>query len=316
MSGRTAAARLRRLTGVLGREAREDTLDQWLVELEQRICTSWLGRLVAASFRDRIPNHGHRIRTRSPSVSPQAKASILLHLYERREIGLLCRHLRPDLDVIEAGGSLGVTGAVVASHLRPGRRLLVVEPNPELVPELRSNLAAAGGDDRAVAVHAALAYVPSAAGAEPGRAAFVAGADSVLGSVTHDLASGEAVEALTLDELRRRWGFDRYALICDIEGGEWDLINQPSGVFAGCEQLFVELHDRLGEDGSSALLRRLTDVHGFVPVARRGPVHYLALRGTDEHVDKGLSARRRVALVGAALGVAALVMWRGCRRRP
>jgi FkbM family methyltransferase len=315
VSGRLTAAR-RRLSRALDPEARAQAVDRRLVALEQRVCTERLGRLVAAAFGDLVPNHGHRIRTAPPSVSPQAKASILLGLYERREIELLRRHLRPELDVIEAGASLGVTGAVVASQLRAGRRLVAVEANPELVPELRSNLAAAGGDDRAVAVHAALAYVPSAAGPEPGRAAFVPGADSVLGSVRNDLAAGDPVEALTLDDLRRRWAFDRYALICDIEGGEWELINQPPGVFVGCEQLFVELHDRPDEDGSSALLRRLTDVHGFVPVARRGPVHYLVLRGTDEHVANGSPARQRAALVGAALGVAALVAWRRFRRRP
>jgi hypothetical protein len=158
--------------------------------------------------------------------------------------------------------------------------------------------------------------VPPAAGAEAGRAAFVAGADSVLGSVTNDLASGEPVEALSLDDLRRRWGLDRYALICDIEGGEWELINQPAGVFVGCEQLFMELHDRQCEDGSGALLRRLTDVHGFVPVTRRGPVHYLMLRGTHGHAQGGLAARQRAALVVAALGVAAVAAWRWRRRRP
>lgn len=316
MSGRTAGTRLRRLSSILVREKREETLDRWLVEIEQRVCTARLGRLVAACFRDRIPNHGHRIRTRPRSVSPQAKASILLHLYERREIGLLRRHLRPDLDVIEAGGSLGVTGAVVASRLRPGRRLVVVEPNPELLPDLRSNLEAAGGDGRAIAVHAALAYVPPAAGAEAGRAAFVAGADSVLGSVTNNPACGQPVEALTLDDLRRRWELARYALICDTEGGEWELINQPAGVFVGCEQLFVEVHDRQGEDGSWALLRRLTDVHGFVPVARRGPVHYLVLRDTHVRAGRGVGAGPRAALAVAALGVAAVAAWRRCWRRP
>jgi FkbM family methyltransferase len=198
-------------------------------------------------------------------VSPQAKASILLRLYERREIGLLRRHLRPDLDVIEAGGSLGVTGAVVASRLLPGRRLVAVEANPELVPELRRNLDAAAADAAAVGVHAALAYPPAR-----GLAAFVAGADSVLGSVTDDPGAGEPVTAVTLDGLRRTWGLDRYALICDIEGGEWELINQPVGVFAGCEQLFIELHDREGEAGLGSLLRRLTDVHAGLALAALG----------------------------------------------
>ena len=334
MKGRVEAAR-RRLGRAADPTARTQALDRRLVELEQRVCTARLGRLVAACFRDRIPNHGHRIRTAPPSVSPQAKASILLHLYERREIALLRRHLRPELDVIEVGASLGVTGAVVAARLRAGRQLVAVEANPELVPELRRNLRSAARHDRAAGVHAALAYGPAlhtsgvdtsgvdgsaldgsgVDGSGADRVAFVAGADSVLGSVATDPAAGEPVEAVTLGALRETWGLGRYALICDIEGGEWELIDQPAGVFSGCEQLFIELHDREGEEGTQRLLRRLVDVHGFVPVERLGPVHYLALRGTQAGHEPSLGPR--IAGLGAlaALGLAALGAWRH-RRRP
>lgn len=301
------------MSGRLGRalrpEARAQAVDRRLVELERRVCTERLGRLIAAAFRDRIPNHGHRIGTAPPSVSPQAKASILLRLYERREIGLLRRHLRPELDVIEAGASLGVTGALVASRLRAGRRLVAVEANPELVPELRRNLRAVAHDDRAAGVHAALAYGPDA-----DRVAFVAGADSVLGSVARDPAAGEPVEAVTLAGLRQTWGLDRYALVCDIEGGEWELVDQPAGVFSGCEQLFIELHDRDGHGGTERLLQRLIDVHGFVPVERLGPVHYLAVRGTHVRREPSLRPRLAGAAVLAALAVAALTVWRRRRR--
>jgi FkbM family methyltransferase len=310
---RLAAIHLRGLTRVLGPEARTEALDRWLVEVERRVCTVRLGRLVAACFRDRIPNHGHRIRADAPSVSPQAKASILLHLYERREISLLRRYLRPDLDVIDGGGSLGVTGAIVASRLRPGRRLVAVEANPELIPRLRHNLEAAAGNGCVIGVHAALGHPPLGGGPEAAPSVFVAGADSVLGSVTDDPAAGEPIPAVTLDELRRTWGLDRYALICDIEGGERALIAQPAGVFAGCEQLFIELHGRDGEDDSQALLQRLTEVHGFLPVARRGAVHHLVLRGTQTRRGRSTVAGRRAAAIVAVFGMAALGTW--CRRR-
>ena len=57
-------------------------------------------------------------------------------------------------------------------------------------------------------------------------------------------------------------------------------------------------------------------VPGFVPVARRGPVHYLVLRDTHVRAGRGVGAGPRAALAVAALGVAAVAAWRRCWRRP
>lgn len=247
--------------------------------LAEALCQPWLGRLISALFRGRVPSlrfRGWRVATDVAGVDPGMVASIFWGIYESAEIRFLRRHLRPDLDVVELGASLGVVSAEVSRLQAPGHKRVCVEANPALVSILRQNVAAnAPGRDVSV-VHRAVDYGPERA---PVR--FFFGDSSISG---HTVApAGDPVEdekydlvpAVTLGELLSEFDIGPYALVCDIEGAEAGFIAHDAEALAACRQLIIELHDvsnsELGatvESMREALIQR----HGFRQRDRHGPV--------------------------------------------
>lgn len=225
-----------------------------------------IGRLVARLTADSIPIRGARIKTASPHIQDSTRAKLALGLYERAELGFVRTHLRPDLDVIELGASIGVVGSVVLGRLKPDRRLIAVEADRELAAIARDNLRAnARGVSWALDV-AAISY-----GAQEGLA-FVKGSTSTGGRLAQASSVEEdPVERLTLSELRTKHQVDRYALIADIEGAEAGIIADDGSALAHCDQVIIELHDT--EDMRVADMRAaLVEQHAFSVTAERGPV--------------------------------------------
>ena len=89
---------------------------------------------------DRITSAGCDVDTSHAAISPSIKASLFWGLYESAEIRLVQRYLRPDLDVVELGSSLGVVACHIRRILSPDRRLVCVEADSSLLPILTSTL--------------------------------------------------------------------------------------------------------------------------------------------------------------------------------
>lgn len=71
---------------------------------------------------------------------PALVASIFWGLYESAEIRFVRRYLDPDLDCLELGSGIGLVSRVIAVSLRPGRRLVCVEPREDLLACARENV--------------------------------------------------------------------------------------------------------------------------------------------------------------------------------
>jgi FkbM family methyltransferase len=235
-----------------------------------------VGRLAAVAFRDRIPHSGVRFDTSDPAIPDRVKAALALNLYERAELRFLHAYLRPDLDVVEVGGSMGVMATNIAQLQAPGHRLVTVEANPRLVPVLERHAIGLAPPGRSVEVlHAAIDYgggdtVGLAFGDTSTNARV--GAEAGLGTVD--------VPALTLTELLDERGLDGYVLIADIEGAEAGLLEHDRAALDRCAQAIIELHDtelegrpigwhELGERFVADTGMRLVDQHGPVVVLER-----------------------------------------------
>ncbi|KAF0245199.1 MAG: methyltransferase [Planctomycetota bacterium] len=225
----------------------------------------FVGRLIARVYGDKIPHRGCIFDTKNEAVTPSVKASLFWGLYENAELRFVRRFLRPDLDVVELGSSLGVLSSHIARKLDPSRRMLCLEANPLLIESIRVNLARNAPQIRATVVHAALDYSTEG----QGGVEFAVDRNS-LHSKTSDrpgLTGAVCVPAVTLSRLLSDNGVGEYALVSDIEGAEAGMVCNEKEALARCRQMIIELHS-VNCAGTyisiEAMSEALQKDHGFV----------------------------------------------------
>lgn len=183
----------------------------------------------------------HGITVRIPEDSPPGVGNALLkHKYEREEADLILRYLPAELPVVELGGSIGVVSALVRSRLAPGVKHVIVEANPALIEICREN-AQQGNSTATEVVNAALGY-----GSKVLRFAL---GDNI--HANHLAADGHVakrvieVQAITLSEVLDRIGPpEDFCLVCDIEGGELDMVRKEGAVLRRAFFVIMELHPK------------------------------------------------------------------------
>lgn len=238
--------------------------------LARLLCSEPLGRVIGALFRNRIPTRGGlKIFTPSPPLVARTKAQLFFRMYESAEHRFIRAYLRPDLDIVELGSSIGVISAELARRLPRGRKLVCVEANPGLVELVRRNVAANAGDVNVAIRNAAIDH-------GGGRTVELS-----LGPTTVDGAVGRsfdgeraAVPATTLREVLAANHVRRFVLVCDIEGAEAGVLFEEPEALGACEQMIVELHDTVHR-GRRILVDELSqriEELGLRERARHGPV--------------------------------------------
>lgn len=197
------------------------------------------GRMIATVFRHRIPHRGARIQV-PHSVDPRVCAALFWGTYESAEIRYVRQFLEGDLDTVELGSSLGGVSCEVARKLQPGRRLVCVEANADLLPLLRDNVRANAPGSQVKVLHGAIDYGGS------GSVQFAIG-DSSLSSRVGAGRVVRDVPAFTLAQVLRQEGVAEYALVCDIEGAEAASFSQDRHALDECRMLIIELHEVVSE---------------------------------------------------------------------
>jgi FkbM family methyltransferase len=195
------------------------------------------------------------------------KLFLLTDQYELPERRAVKRHLRRDLPVIELGGALGVVACITNKLLENPTAHVVVEANPLAIPQLTLNKESNHCSFKIV--NRAIAY----------------GVESVTFSPTIDLASNSidtagtqvegtrpavTVESSQLGKLLDEHGFNRFSLVCDIEGKEYDMVCHESEVIKRADVIIMETHARLiGAEKNEFMLNRLKDI-GFTVLEEDG----------------------------------------------
>jgi FkbM family methyltransferase len=188
------------------------------------------------------------------------KLELLSGRYEKPEREAVQHYLQPHWSVIELGGCIGVVSCITNKLLANPAKHLVLEVNPLVLPFLKSNR-----DANACAfeiLDKALAY----------------GADTVTFNPLSDFwgtslyHAGEqppvTVKTTTLANLLQERHFDSFALICDIEGQEYELISREPEMIRRAELIVLEVHpDILGNEKVEFLLSTLKNL-GFAILSR------------------------------------------------
>jgi FkbM family methyltransferase len=235
----------------------ERRLENWQ-QTEHR----WLGRIVELRG-NRASLDSCTFSLRNPIIGTATKSLFLTDGYERSERDILKRHLDRSAAVIELGGAVGVVACVTNKLLQCPDRHVVVEANPDLIEVLQDSRERNGCGF--TVLNRALAY-----GGD--EVTFYQDAVGYLGSSVQVRSSKSIpVPTITLARILSQHGFDRCTLICDIEGGEMDLVRNEAEVLKQhVESLIVEIHGwRVGHNRAEEMIRTLERI-GFERLCEKG----------------------------------------------
>jgi FkbM family methyltransferase len=221
----------------------------------------WIGKLVELRG-NRVTVGGCEFGLDSPAILTAQKSRLFFDfVYEAPEREALERYLNPELPVVEFGGSIGVLACLTNKRLHDPQQHIVVEANPELLPLLIKNRDRNGCQFSVM--HRAVAY-----GAEKIR--FNQSKDFLCSSVQHAARKFVTVPTASFREIVEMFDFQCCTLICDIEGGEDDLIEHDLDLLSRrVATLIIEIHEKLlGKTALEKILRRLEQA-GLVPVYKK-----------------------------------------------
>lgn len=207
--------------------------------------------------------------------------------YERPERQLVARILRPGMNVVEMGGSIGVLTAIIAARIQPGGSLVSVEAAEDLVAysrtwlerrfphakivqgyafpvqELPAGLTVHGFDNHGVSLGGQVTYTV-AADASPASS-----------------ADGKTYDIATLCVKNRVPPPD--VLVADIEGAEAVLLVPGVQLPSSIRHVVIELHPGLyaGKSGDRDRLIQFFEDQGL-PLVERAGESYLFSRSARE----------------------------------
>jgi FkbM family methyltransferase len=212
----------------------------------------------------------------NPAIETRYKALLLNGSYETQERAMLLKHLQGDLPLIELGGCVGAVSCIANKRLQNPENHVVVEANPRLIPTLTGNRDR--NRARFCIVNAAIAYTERAQFAE---GTFTSGFVGANGSLS--------VPARTVESIAAASGFERFDLICDIEGAEKDLIENESALLCSrVRWLLVEMHPSiLGAETTALLHDRLVSLGFFRLEEDSGVGSYLQKNATNATMPPG-----------------------------
>ncbi|HJZ74988.1 MAG TPA: FkbM family methyltransferase [Vicinamibacterales bacterium] len=196
-----------------------------------------------------------------PSVADNVRYLLLSGKHEQPERTLVKQFVPRDAPIVEFGAAFGVVSCISNRRLADPTQHVVVEANPALIAVLTANRNR--NHCRFEVLHRAIAYDAPVVRLDLD--------ENPLASRVH--SAGRTVTPVTTTTLRRiveERGFHRCTLVCDIEGGELDLVRHEADTIGDrVETIVLELHERIiGSEQTAEILARLRDI-GFRIVARR-----------------------------------------------
>jgi len=190
-----------------------------------------------------------------PTITTSQKARFLFDRYERPERLAVKQFLNPTMPVIEFGGSIGVVSCVINKRLNNPQQHVVVEANPGLIPFLERNR------DRNKCQFQIINY---AVAHEVNEVSFNLSDDFLGSSVQIKGQRTVSIPAITLNAILNQYRFATCTLVCDIEGGEIDLIEYESDLIKErVATILMEVHAKFtGQAAVDSMLSRLRSL-GF-----------------------------------------------------
>ena len=247
---------------------------KWLIF--RVLCNDVTGWMIGVIFSNRIPDirwRSFRFQINPKWVNKKQMASIFWGFYESTEIRFVEKYLDGTRDVLELGGSIGVVSSHIASKLLSGKKLISVEANPMLIDAIDCNVKNHLKRGANVLVeNCAISYFKDTV------ELIITDNNTethVLEEPMHD-NSNLVVKAHTVESIVNANHLNDFAMVCDIEGSEIEILLNEGSVLQICSQLIIELHHTHYQQASYSVqdLVGLIQGHGFDVIEQRGPVYY------------------------------------------
>jgi FkbM family methyltransferase len=185
-------------------------------------------------LRKQIEINGVSMKT-SDKISTNIGGSLLKGNYEHSEYILLKEHLPREDDIIELGAGIGYISCIANKLKNPNSSQVVVEANKDIVPLLTANKTLNKCDFKTISS----AYSPT-----KNKVQLKINKDFWSSSHIKDEVNQYEMEVDTtdLEEILSNEDIGRFTLICDIEGGEIELIKEVDLLEKKCQKIMIELH--------------------------------------------------------------------------
>ncbi len=179
-------------------------------------------------------------RFKSQTFPQEVWPALVSGEYESSERQMIKQYLDPESPIIELGGGLGVITCVANSLLKRPRKHIVVEASSDSVLTIKANVAR--NNCEIEIVNAAIAY---------GSTSVTFWVNSNLPysnslAQLHNSSKQITVPAITLETLFKQHPLTGCTLLCDIEGGEYEMVkNELSLISEHVSCIIIETHPRL-----------------------------------------------------------------------
>lgn len=183
-----------------------------------------------------LPFHGLRVPVKGDHITKPVWKGIWRKSYEAPELLALQSLIRPDDRILELGAGMGLVSGVVAKRF-PNAQFVSYEANPHLAPIIR-NLHRRNGISN-VTLHSAV-VAPTASG---DMRQFRIHRNFTESSLVTNSADMYSVDVPVHDPVDVMEQVKPDMLLCDIEGGEAELI--PALPLAGVRAVVIELHPNI-----------------------------------------------------------------------
>ncbi len=182
------------------------------------------------------------------------KLELLTGGYEKPEREAVLRFIQPEWAVVELGACIGVVACVTNKRLNNPGRHIVLEINPLVLPHLKSNREANGCAFNVI--DKALAY-------DAPTVTFSPWLDFWGNSLYHNGGQPPVtVLTTTVADILQEQKFDNFALICDIEGQEYEMIMREPFAIEKAQLIIMEVHPHiLGEDKVQLMISKLLELN-------------------------------------------------------
>ena len=196
-------------------------------------------------------------------AKPEVISAVLFRVYEFQERTLINRWLPRDFDCVEFGSSIGIISRIILNRLQVNRRLFAVEASAELLALAKKNIDAAGFSTRVTTIHGAVHYAGD-------HVVFEEHDEHVRGRIAGaGKSKGVTTPCVTLEQVIQQSGLDRYSLVMDIEGSEFDVVAKDLKSLVACQAIIAELHGN--EFTNDGFVRQLNQA-GFALVDNKHSV--------------------------------------------
>ena len=202
------------------------------------LCSDIVGRIIASVYQNKLPSlviRGLKIDASSSQIAPSTKAQIFFGIYESAEYRFCKKYIPRNANVIELGSSIGLISSFVSKAKCP-QNIIAVEANPELIPIIASNFTLNGVKNYKI-INKAIGFDQSE------NLWFSKGSDNTTGVISDKQSDGAVkVHCTTLSDIVTQEDFGAYVLICDIEGGEVDILKDKNNGLRSCDLIIMEIH--------------------------------------------------------------------------